>query len=133
MDATVKPLYGHQEQAVLGYNPGKPGRPSHVYHCYFMAAIRLVVEVEVQAGNRTASQYAQPGLWAWLDTRPREQWPHLLRGDISWGTERMMQEAERRDCAVLVQAEENLEGEAAHRETLGAAGLGGSGCGVGRV
>src|SRR4051794_3825041 len=23
MDATVKPLYGHQEKAVLGYNPGK--------------------------------------------------------------------------------------------------------------
>src|SRR5438445_3020563 len=69
MDATVKPLYGHQEKAVLGYNPGKPGRPSHVYHCYFIAAIRLVVEVEVQAGNHTASQYAQPGLWAWLDAR----------------------------------------------------------------
>jgi hypothetical protein len=101
MDATVKPLYGHQEQAVLGYNPGKPGRPSHVYHCYFIAAIRLVVEVEVQAGNRTASQYAQPGLWAWLDAHPREHWPHLLRGDISWGTERMMQEAERRDLPYL--------------------------------
>lgn len=54
------------------------------------------MEVEVQAGNRTASQYAQPGLWAWLDGRRREQWPHLLRGDISWGSERMMQEAERR-------------------------------------
>ena len=101
MDATVKPLYGHQEQAVLGYNPGKPGRPSHVYHCYFIAAIRLIVEVEVQAGNRTASQYAQPGLWAWLDARPREQWPHLLRGDISWGTERIMQEAERRQLPYL--------------------------------
>jgi hypothetical protein len=101
MDATVKPLYGHQEQAVLGYNPGKPGRPSHVYHCYFIAAIRLVVEVAVQAGNRTASQYAQPGLWGWLDERPREQWPYLLRGDISWGTERMMQEAERRNVAYL--------------------------------
>jgi hypothetical protein len=101
MDATVKPLYGHQEQAVLGYNPGKPGRPSHVYHCYFIAAIRLVVEVEVQAGNRTASQYAQPGLWAWLDARPREQWPHLLRGDLSWGTERMMQEAEQRQLPYL--------------------------------
>src|SRR4051812_14434111 len=25
MDATVKPLYGHQEQAVLGYNPGNRG------------------------------------------------------------------------------------------------------------
>jgi Transposase DDE domain group 1 len=97
MDATVKPLYGHQQAAVVGYNPRKPGRPSHVYHCYFIAAIRLIVEVEVQAGNRTASQYAQPGLWAWLDARPREQWPHVLRGDISWGTERMMQEAEARE------------------------------------
>src|SRR3954447_12635993 len=101
MDATVKPLYGHQEQAVVGYNPGKLGRPSHVYHCYFIAAIRLILEVEVEPGNRTASQYAQPGLWAWLDARPREQWPHLLRGDISWGTERMMQEAERRSLPYL--------------------------------
>jgi Transposase DDE domain group 1 len=101
MDATVKPLYGHQEEAVVGYNPGKPGRPSHVYHCYFMAAIRLILEVEVQAGNRTASQYAQPGLWAWLDAHPREQWPHLVRGDISWGTERMMQEAEQRELPYL--------------------------------
>lgn len=101
MDATVKPLYGHQEEAVVGYNPRKPGRPSHVYHCYFITAIRLIVEVEVQAGNQTASQYAQPGLWAWLDARPREQWPHLLRGDISWGTERMMQEAERRELPYL--------------------------------
>jgi hypothetical protein len=96
MDATVKPLYGHQEDAMVGDNPRKPGRPSHVYHCYFIAAIRLIIEVEVQAGNRTASQYAQPGLWAWLDGRPREQWPHLLRGDISWGSERMMQQAEQR-------------------------------------
>src|SRR4051794_40941505 len=99
--ATVKPLYGHQEQAVVGYNPGKPGRPSHVYHCYFIAAIRLILEVEVQAGNRTASQYAQPGLWAWLDARPREQWPRLLRGDLSWGTERMMQQAEERGLPYL--------------------------------
>ena len=30
MDATVKPLYGHQEAAVKGYHPRKPGRPSHV-------------------------------------------------------------------------------------------------------
>ena len=30
MDATVKPLYGHQEDAKVGYNPTKPGRPSHV-------------------------------------------------------------------------------------------------------
>ena len=27
-DSTVKLLYGHQEGAVLGYNPKKPGRPA---------------------------------------------------------------------------------------------------------
>ena len=36
-DVTVKPLYGHQEGAVKGYNPHKPGRPSHTYHTYFIA------------------------------------------------------------------------------------------------
>jgi hypothetical protein len=101
MDATVKPLYGQQEQAVRGYNPTKPGRPSHVYHCYFLAALRLVLEVEVQPGNQTASQYAQPGLWAWLDRQARPHWPRLLRGDVSWGTERMLQEAEQRQLPYL--------------------------------
>jgi len=28
-DVTVKPLYGHQEGAVVGDNPPKPGHPSH--------------------------------------------------------------------------------------------------------
>jgi len=33
-DTTVKSLYGHQEGAVISYNPRKPGRPSHSYHTY---------------------------------------------------------------------------------------------------
>lgn len=101
MDATVKPLYGKQEKAVRGYNPTKPGRPSQVYQSYFIAAIRMVLDVEVQAGNQTASKYAQPGLWQWLERRPREQWPRLIRGDLAWGTERMMEECEKRDLPYL--------------------------------
>jgi hypothetical protein len=34
IDVTVKP----QEGAVVGYNPKKPGRPSHVHHTYMLAA-----------------------------------------------------------------------------------------------
>ena len=79
----------------------KCGRPSHVYQTYFIAAIGMVLDVEVQAGNQTASQYAQPGLWAWLDERPRERWPALVRGDIAWGTERMMLECEKRELPYL--------------------------------
>jgi len=76
----MKPLYGGQEQAARGYNPTKQSRPSHVYQTCVIAAIRVALEVEVQAGNQTASIYAQPGLWAWLDRRPQEQWPKLVRG-----------------------------------------------------
>src|SRR5208283_758836 len=45
-DTTVKCLYGKQEGAVVGYNPKKPGRPSHSYHSYFMANTRLALRVE---------------------------------------------------------------------------------------
>ena len=86
-DVTVKPLYGHQEGAVKGYNPHKPGRPSHTYHTYLIANLRLVLEVEVQAGNRTASKYSAPGLWELLGRVPRAHWPALLRGDRDWGSE----------------------------------------------
>ncbi len=61
VDTTVKPLYGRQEGAVVGYNPHKPGRPSHTYHTYAIAELRLMLEVEVQAGNQHASKYSAPG------------------------------------------------------------------------
>jgi hypothetical protein len=38
IDTTAKPLYGHQEGATVGYNPHKPGRPSHSYHTYMCPA-----------------------------------------------------------------------------------------------
>jgi hypothetical protein len=97
MDATVKPLYGHQEDAKLGYNPSKPGRPSHVYHSYFLANLRIVLEVEVQAGNQSASKFAQPELWALLDGLAERIRPAFLRGDCNWGTERAMEGAEQRN------------------------------------
>ena len=37
LDPTVKPLYGRQEGAELGYSPQKPGRPSHCYHTLCIA------------------------------------------------------------------------------------------------
>lgn len=89
LDSTVKPLYGKQEQAVKGYNPAKPGRPSHVIHTYLIANLRLVLGAEVQAGNQTASSYAQPSFWSCFDTLPRESQPVFIRGDAGWANERM--------------------------------------------
>jgi hypothetical protein len=94
VDATVKPLYGHQEGAVVGYNPHKPGRPSHTYHSYLIANLRLVLDVEVQAGNRHHSKHSSPGLWELLGRLPRSHWPMFIRGDRDWGTEANMARAE---------------------------------------
>jgi hypothetical protein len=102
IDSTVKLLYGHQENAKVGYNPTKPGRPSHAFHSYFIANLRLVVDVEVQAGNRTASSFAQPELWEMLDSlKESGRVPSFLRGDCAWGTDRAMQGAEERNIGYL--------------------------------
>ena len=96
VDTTVKPLYGHQQAAEVGYNPSKRGRPSHVYHSYLMAELRLVLEVEVASGKEHTAKHAAPGLWALLDRLGPACVPSLLRGDNDWGNEGVMSEAERR-------------------------------------
>ena len=101
VDTTVKVLYGHQEDAEVGYNPQKPGRPSHAYHSYFIGNLRLVMDVEVQAGNQTASSFAQPELWSLLDGLPKSSYPAFLRGDCGWGNERAMEGAEQRQIPYL--------------------------------
>ena len=101
LDATVKCLYGKQEGAVVGYNPKKPGRPSHCYHSALMANTRLALAVEVMAGNATAPTHSMPGIWAWLDSLPKAERPALLRGDVAYGSESVLREAEARDQPYL--------------------------------
>ena len=69
----------------MGYNPQKPGRPSHAYHRYFIANLRMVMDVEVQAGNQTAASFAQPELWSLLDGLKERSRPAFVRGDCAWG------------------------------------------------
>ncbi len=102
VDTTIKPLYGHQEGAVLGYNPKKPGRPSHCYHTYSMASTRLILDVDVSPGDEHASRHSAPSLWALIDRLPRDLWPALLRGDRGFGNEEIMREAEARALPFLL-------------------------------
>jgi len=101
VDTTVKVLYGHQEGAVVGYNPKKPGRPSHTYHTFSMANLRLILDVEVQAGNEMSANYTSPDLWSLLSRIPKEQWPEFIRGDCGFGTDGVMKEAEARGVDYL--------------------------------
>jgi len=101
VDVTVKTIYGRQEGAEKGYNPHKRGRPSHTYHTYMMANLKLVLEVEVQPGNQASSKHSLPGLMNLLERLPKSCWPEFIRGDCDWGTDRVMTELEQVGCGYL--------------------------------
>ncbi|MFN4291828.1 MAG: transposase [Permianibacter sp.] len=107
VDTTVKPLYGHQEGAVVGFNPHKPDRPSHSYHSYLMAGTRLALDVDVQPGNKTASKYSAPGLHALLARLPAAQWPRLVRGDAGFGNDAMIAGLEEKGLPYLFKLRES--------------------------
>src|SRR5918993_1204689 len=104
VDTTVKPLFGHQEGA--GYNPHKPGQPSHTLHTYQVAGLRLVLDVK--AGNEPSLAHSAPALWGLLD-----RWPWLLRGDADFGTERIGPSRN----AVPVQVAQHAQPQAVDRES----------------
>lgn len=101
IDTTVKPLFGHQQGAQISYNPHKPGRPSHVYHSYFVANLRLCLGVDVRSGKEHAASQGLPGLWQTLGALPRTSWPTFARGDCGNGNQNVMVEFESRGLPYL--------------------------------
>ena len=56
----VKPLCGRQDGAIVGYNPQKASRPSHVEHRYFVANLRISLGVEVCPNNKHTAAKGLP-------------------------------------------------------------------------
>ena len=99
IDASIKPLYGRQEGAERGYNPSKPGRPSHVLHTFWVGNLRLVLDVQVSSGKQHSSVHAKAALGRLLDelgTGPEGRRPALVRGDSGYGNEGILLELESR-------------------------------------
>lgn len=96
IDTSVKPIYGHQEGAEVGYNPTRPGRPSQALHMGFIGGLRMVVAVDVQGGKAHAASHMASRIWQWVDRLPPGCRPRLIRGDIGFGNERYLCECESR-------------------------------------
>lgn len=101
VDTSIKQLYGKQENAVVGYNPKKPGRPSHTYHTYMIGTLRLILNSEVQAGNEASSSHSAPELWRLVDNLPLNHRPKLIRADSAFGNDAIITGAEERGLEYL--------------------------------
>ena len=86
---------------MVSYNPKKPGRPSHSYHTYLMAGLRLVLGVEVKAGNEHTGSHSLPGLLQVLDHLPEDRRPTIVRGDCGFGSDTLMRPLEERQQGYL--------------------------------
>ena len=101
IDASIKPLYGRQEGAEVGYNPSKPARPSHVLHTFWVGNLRLVLDVQVSSGKQHTSVHAKAALGRLLDELGDGR-PSLVRGDTGYGNEGILLELERRSQPYLL-------------------------------
>jgi hypothetical protein len=101
IDATIKPLYGRQEGAELGYNSAKPGRPSHALHTFWVGNLRLVLDVQVSCGKQHSSVHAKAALGRLLDELEDKR-PALVRGDSGYGNEGILLELESRKQPYLL-------------------------------
>ena len=94
VDSTIKQLYGKQEEAQVGYNRGKPGRASHVYHTYWIGKIPLFLGVDIHPGNEHHSKYGLDHLVDFLlSLKPNER-PRIVRADCGYGNDRWMSQME---------------------------------------
>ena len=101
IDASIKPLYGRQEGAEIGYNPSKPMRPSHVLHTFLVSNLRLVLEVQVCTGKQHTSGHAKVALGRVLDELGDRR-PALVRGDSGYGNEGILVELQERGQRYLL-------------------------------
>jgi hypothetical protein len=101
LDATIKPLYGRQEGAEVGYNPHKPGRPSHVLHTFWVGNLRLVLDAVLTSGKQHTSGHAKAAMGRLLDELGSAA-PALVRGDCGYGNEDIIDVCEQRGLRYLL-------------------------------
>ena len=120
LDPTVKPLYGHQEGAEFGYNPQKPGRPSHCYHTLCIAKLRLTLAAVVHPGNETSGTHSRSMLAEYLVFVSAVKKPRLVRGDVSFGNESVIGDCEGADVRYLFKTKRSKVVRGVFRKLLAA-------------
>ena len=81
MDSTVLTLYGKQEQAKIGYNPQKPGRPSYHPLLCFESRSKDFWHGLLRPGNTSSMTDAISFMRTCLEKLPEKHGPVFVRAD----------------------------------------------------
>jgi hypothetical protein len=106
LDSSVFTRYGEQEGSLIGYNPRKPGRPSHHPIMAFVADLRMVAHSWLRPGNTSSSN----GASVFLDETMHVLGKHrigLLRADAGFFDGKFFDYMEGKDLKYIVAARMN--------------------------
>jgi len=102
LDSSVFTRYGRQEGAKKGYNPKKPGRPSHRPIFAFLAELKIVANLWLRSGNVSDLTGFEQFLDETLAKLPPNIKIKAVRGDSGFHAESVFEYFERRRLRYVI-------------------------------
>ncbi len=102
LDSSVLTRYGEQEGAAVGYNPSKPGRPSHHPIMAFVSETRMVANAWMRPGNTAALSGIEGFLQETFDDVLKDHPIGLVRADSGFYSQAFLEWLEARDYSYIV-------------------------------
>jgi hypothetical protein len=104
LDSTVLCRYGEQEGSLKGYNPRKPGRPSHHPLVAFLAEGRRMLWASMRSGNSGSANGCVEFLKQALTVLPEEHRIGLVRADAGFFEKRLLEYLENQQLPYIIVA-----------------------------
>jgi hypothetical protein len=104
LDSTILCRYGEQEGSLKGYNPKKPGRPSHHPLVAFLAEGRRLLWATLRSGNSGSANGCVEFLKQALTVLPDGQQIGLVRADSGFFEKRLLEYLESQNLPYIIVA-----------------------------
>jgi len=102
LDSTVITRYGNQEGAKVGYNPKKPGRPSHHPLIAFIDQTKMVANAWLRSGNSVSISNYKAFLEETFDNVLQEHKIGLVRADSGFYANELLKWLENKELNYII-------------------------------
>jgi hypothetical protein len=102
LDSSVFCRYGEQQGSLKGYNPRKPGRPSHHPLVAFLAEARRLLWATLRSGNTGSASGCVEFMKQALALVPQSHRIGLVRADAGFFVKSFLEYLEARELAYII-------------------------------